>query len=201
LPGSRLWDEGLHASRPRGLLMATGPPAEMPEIGDRRLLDDLPNGFALHEMIFDRAGRPADFRFLYVNAAFERLTGLRAADVLGKTALEVLPGIESHWIESFGRVVSTGESVRFERHFGPLHRDYDVTAYQAGEGRFASLFTDITETRRAESARLESERRFQTILDSIPDLVWSKDRESRIIVANEPYCRLSGRKPEELVGK
>ena len=51
------------------------------------------NGFALHEIICDPQGKPVDYRFLEINPAFERITGLKASDVVGKTVLEVLPDI------------------------------------------------------------------------------------------------------------
>ncbi len=48
-------------------------------------------GFALHEIICDGQGRPCDYRFLQVNPAFEHVTGLKAADLIGRTLYEVLP--------------------------------------------------------------------------------------------------------------
>jgi PAS domain-containing protein len=61
----------------------------------RELISQMSAGFALHEMLYDEDGRPQDYRFLEVNAAFERLTGLKAKAMIGKTALEVLPNTYS----------------------------------------------------------------------------------------------------------
>ncbi|HRV98031.1 MAG TPA: PAS domain S-box protein, partial [Aminobacteriaceae bacterium] len=68
----------------------------------RTLFREMLNGFALHEMLYDQSGKAVDYRFLEVNPAFERLTGLKAESVVGRTVLEVLPGTERHWIETFG---------------------------------------------------------------------------------------------------
>ena len=43
----------------------------------RGLFEAMSEGFALHEIIYDADGSPADYRFLEVNPAFERLTGLK----------------------------------------------------------------------------------------------------------------------------
>ncbi len=51
----------------------------------RSLFEAMSEGFALHEIICDEEGRPCDYRFLEVNPAFERLTGLKAEEVLGRT--------------------------------------------------------------------------------------------------------------------
>ena len=34
-------------------------------------------GFGIHEIIYDENGKPCDYRFLDINPAFERLTGLK----------------------------------------------------------------------------------------------------------------------------
>ena len=67
-------------------------------------------------MIDDKAGQPVDFRFIEVNSAFTRQTGLPVKDIMGRTAGEVMPGMEKHWIEAYSRVVRTGISERFESH-------------------------------------------------------------------------------------
>ena len=58
------------------------------------LLENLPYGFAYHQVIVDSTGAPVDYVFLEVNSAFENLTGLVREDILGKRVTEVFPGIE-----------------------------------------------------------------------------------------------------------
>ncbi len=111
----------------------------------RRLFENMTNGFALHEMIFDDNGNPADYRFIAVNSAFENLTGLRTQDLIGRTVLEIMPDTERHWIETYGRVVKTGEPVHFENLSAALGRYYEVTAYKHNANEFACIFADITE--------------------------------------------------------
>ncbi len=119
----------------------------------RLLFEHLFEGLALHEILCDPGGRPVDYRFLAVNPAFERLTGLTAARVLGKTAREVLPGLEARWVEAYGRVALTGEPAQFEEYAGDLDRHYRVLAYCPQRGQFAVVFEDVTDRRRAELER------------------------------------------------
>jgi|GEM_PF-1389197 len=116
----------------------------------RLLFDHMLSGIALHEVILDASGTPVDYRFLSVNAAFEKLTGLRADDILGRTVLEVMPGIESSWIERYGQVATTGEPIRFEDFAQALNRYFDVRAYCPQRGQFVVVFHDITEQKHAE---------------------------------------------------
>ena len=117
------------------------------------LFREMLDGFALHEIICDDGGIPVDYRFLAVNPAFERMTGLQAADIVGRTVLEVLPGTESHWIVNYGRVALTGEPAFFENSSADLKKYFEVMAYRPAVGQFACIFIDTTERRRLEEER------------------------------------------------
>jgi len=127
------------------------------------LFNEMTEGFALHEVICDDWGEPCDYRFLEVNPAFERLTGLKRSNVIGKTIREVLPDIETHWIKTYGRVALSGRPARFDQYSAPLKRHYQVFAYRPAPGQFAVLFADITDRKkteqRLENALVEAETR------------------------------------------
>jgi PAS domain S-box-containing protein len=116
----------------------------------RLLFKIMVNGFALHEIILGEDGRPCDYRFIEVNPAFEEQTGLKAVDLIGHTVLEIMPGTEAYWIEIYGKVALTGESVHFENYSGALDKHYEISAYSPKSGQFATLVMDITERKRAE---------------------------------------------------
>ncbi len=155
----------------------------------RRLFNTMDDGFALHEMIFDDAGRPCDYRFLEVNPAFERQTGLKAAELIGRTLREVLPGTEEPWIAAYGRVVETGETMRFESSHAPTGRHYAVTAFRTAPGQFATLFYDITDRKRAAEEILRNRQLLHDILLSIQDGVCVLNKDLTIRFANDTVRR------------
>jgi PAS domain S-box-containing protein len=116
----------------------------------RTLFETMNEGFSINEILCNEAGEPYDLRYLEVNPAFEIQTGLKAADVLGRTTLELFPGAEPIWFERYGKVALTGEPAHFEAQFGPLGRWFEVNAYQTEPGRFAAVFFDTTERKRAQ---------------------------------------------------
>ncbi|MDO8586344.1 MAG: PAS domain S-box protein [Armatimonadota bacterium] len=116
----------------------------------RTLFDTMSEGFALCEMIWDEEGRPCDFRYLDVNPAWEEHTGIARDNVIGHAVKEVIPSIESFWIEKYAEVVRTGKSAHLESHVAALGRWIEVFAYKQSENRFAAVFMDVTERRRAE---------------------------------------------------
>lgn len=118
------------------------------------LFEKMLDGFALHEIICDFRGKPADYRFLAVNPAFEAMTGLNGKDIIGKTVLEILPGTENKWIEKYGEVALTGTPTSFESYSRELDKHFQVSAYRPAPRQFACLFTDITALKRAEASLL-----------------------------------------------
>jgi PAS domain S-box-containing protein len=131
----------------------------------RTLFDSIDEGFCVVEVLFDEQERAVDYRFLETNPAFAKHTGL-PPEAVGRTAREVLPGLEEHWFQIYGRVAVTGEASRFERGSESMGRWFDVFAFRIDEPerrRVAILFMDVTESRRAE---LERERLLREAQDA-----------------------------------
>jgi PAS domain S-box-containing protein len=120
----------------------------------RLMFEHMTSGCAYHQMVYE-GDRPVDYVFVEANPAFERQTGLRRDQIIGKRVTEVLPGIrqDGDWIETYGRVATTGEPVRFERSADSLGRWYSVSAYSPAQGSFVALFDDVTERRRVDEQR------------------------------------------------
>ncbi len=131
----------------------------------KSLFEGMTEGFALHEIILDDKGVPVDYRFLDVNPSFERFTGLRREDVVGKTKRQVLPDDDENWIELYGHVALTGEPMHFEQRSSALNRYYEVMAFRPAPMQFAVLFLDVSdrkimeiELRRAKDAAERASR-------------------------------------------
>ena len=112
----------------------------------RGLFNSIDQGFCTVEVLFDDEGRPIDYRFLEINAAFERQTGLKGA--LGVRMRDLAPAHEQYWFDTYGRIARTGIPEKFEHHAHALNHWYDVYAFRTGEAsqnRVAVLFDDIKE--------------------------------------------------------
>jgi PAS domain S-box-containing protein len=162
----------------------------------RSLFENMLEGFAHCKMIFDDQGHPADFIYLRVNEAFERLTGLK--DVMGKRVTEVITQIRDanpELLEIYGRVATTGEPERFVIEFKPLAIWLSISVYSTGKGYFTAVFDNITKRKQADTERelllaeVRSEKeKLSSLLASIQDEVWFADTEKRFTIAN-PMAR------------
>jgi len=134
------------------------------------LLDSINEGYCVLEMIFDADSQPIDYRFVEINPAFEKLTGLQ--DALGKRMRDISPNIEQHWFDAFGKVALTGEAVRFANEAKPLQRWFDVYGFRRGgpgSREVMVLFNNITSQKKAEIALRESEAFYRNLFNSMSE--------------------------------
>ena len=165
------------------------------------LFDSMQEGFALHEIICDAAGVPVDYRFLEVNPAFEKLTGLSRDQVVGRTVLVVLPSTEPRWIQTYGRVALTGEPARFEDRSEELGRTFEVVAYCPSPGFFATIFTDVSERKGTEQELRTSEERFRkTFLTSREAISITRLSDGSFVAVNPTHTQMLGYTEAEVVG-
>jgi len=151
----------------------------------------------------------ADTKIKIVNQAVVKLLGYREDELVGKP-------VEAVFAENYSKetipAALTGE--------GELLRNYE-TYYKAKDGKkipvlFSSSLIkdkrgniisivyaarDITERKRAEEALRVGEAKHRMLLESLPQKIFFKDRNSVYVSCNENYARDLNIKPEEIAGR
>ncbi len=157
----------------------------------RFLFDNMLDGFAYCTMLFDDQGRPADFLYLAVNNAFERLTGLK--DVVGKRVTAVIPGIKEaspELFEVYGRVAMSGKPEKFDFDFKSVNAWLSISVYGVEKGYFVALFDNITERKRAVESLKENETKLRTLFTILPAGVSILDEHHNIVDCNPALEKL-----------
>ncbi len=154
---------------------------EQSETFYRSLLENIDHGYAYHRIITDHSGNPVNYEFLEVNPAFEKLSGLKKKDIVGKTIKDILPGVEKdsvNWIKRYGDVALNGGKITFEQYSPVLQRWYSVSAYSPEKGYFAILFSEITTFKRVEAESFQAHE----IIKSSPNVLFKWKAEEKMPV-------------------
>ncbi|TYQ16686.1 UNVERIFIED_CONTAM: PAS domain S-box-containing protein [Acetivibrio alkalicellulosi] len=163
----------------------------------KSIIYNSPTGYAYHKIICDEKGNPYDYEFVDVNPAFEKLTGLKSQNIIGKRITKVIPDIRDgnfDWVKFYGDITLNGEKKEFEQFSEPLNRWYRVSAFSPEKYHFITYFSEITEEKMKFQ---EMENFFQINLD----LLCIADVEGNFIKVNKEWEAVLGYSLEELTKK
>ncbi|MFA5348341.1 MAG: PAS domain S-box protein [Methanoregula sp.] len=165
------------------------------------LYEHMTEGAVLHDLMYSDQGVPEDYILIETNPAFEKQLGISRDTVLGKTSREAYGVTEPPYLEIYAQVALTGEPIVFETYYPPLTKHFSISAYCPYKGSFVTIFEDITERKRTEEALRNSEGRLRTLVQTIPDLIWLKDKDGVYVSCNRMFERFFGSSEADIVGK
>jgi PAS domain S-box-containing protein len=93
----------------------------------------------------------SEWRFTHVNAAAERINGIRREDQIGKNQWELFPATRGTVLESeWRRAVAEQVPVEFENYYEPWDQWFHVKAYPSKAGGLSVFYHDVTARKRSE---------------------------------------------------
>ncbi len=119
----------------------------------RALFDSMDLGYCVIRFLDGPHGPLSDYIHILANEAYERNTGI--PDVTGQRLREMVPDEADAWVAFYGKVLRTGEPIRFRNELVATGRHLEVSSFRIGafEDRLvAVLFKDVTDQIRAEDA-------------------------------------------------
>ena len=157
----------------------------------REIIQSASFGYAYHTIICDDEGNPSDFKVVDCNPAFEKMAGLQASEITGKTIYDVLPALhESNfdWTSICKEILLNGGKKEFEHYFDSLEKWYQVQAYSVENNHVVTIFTDITSYKQAERQK----QIFASIIEQSPFYVFITDLDGNIEYVNPAFTRITG---------
>lgn len=143
-----------------------------------------------------------DWRYLYVNDSVARHGRRTVAELLGKTMMEVYPGIENTELFAILDRCMTGRTPhvmenKFEYDEG-AYAWFDLSIQPVPEG-LSILSIDITKRKEAVEALHRSEERFSKAFHLSPAALSLTREDGTILDVNESYEQLTGYSRDELL--
>lgn len=116
----------------------------------RSLYSAMNEGVCLHEIIYDEGDKAVDYTILDINPAYESILGLKRQDVIGKRATDVYGSEQAPYLDIYTKVADTGNHTVFETYYPPMKKHFSISVFSPSKGKFATVFKDITEGKKAE---------------------------------------------------
>ncbi len=154
--------------------------------------------------------KDAEGHFLVVNRGFSDAFGVSSPDALVGQHAEAVLGREgaARHHEKEAAVLTSGERCQFEEELstsqGLLWFETTLSPVFGDDGAvlgITGVSLDITARKRAEAARLASERKFEQVFELAPDPIAVTTTESEVLYANRAFCRVTGLSLTELIGR
>ncbi len=174
----------------------------------RGIFEHTKNGVAVYKAV----NNGEDFIFAELNKAGEKIDNVKRETVIGKSLLELFPGVrESGLFQIFQRVWTTGIS---EHRPAAEYKDDRLRGwrenfvYKLPSGEIVSIYNDKTKEKEAENALKESEERLRqseaqkkAILDGIKINLSFVDENLSVLWANKAAANSVGKHPEDMIGQ
>jgi PAS domain S-box-containing protein len=129
----------------------------------------------------------SEHRVSYVNKTFETVMQVSSAEVVGRDLWEAFPVAAGLKFKSeYDKMITDRRSVHFEAYYPPLEKWLQVNGYPSEAGA-AIFFMDITEQRKLQEQVYFNERNLSAIINNTTDLIWSVDKDLKIITANNNF--------------
>lgn len=161
------------------------------------VFENMREGVALHEMIYDEQSNPIDYKILYVNNAFEKLTLFTKDMVEGKLASEAYQLNSAPYLDEYAMAVSEKKVLSFEVFVESMQTDFSIVAVPVQEQIFMTIFSNITMQKQQQNQLAY----FKYGLEKLNDIVFMTNKEGVFEYVNKSFTDTYGYTLDDLVGK
>ncbi len=151
--------------------------------------------------VYEAKDNGNDFIFKDFNRAGERIENVKKENLLGKSVLEMFPGLKEFGLfDVLKRVWETGKP---EHHPVSLYKDERIIGwrenyiYKLPSGEIVAVYDDVTERKQAEEALRENEKKYRLLAENASDVIWTRDMNLNLTYLSPSIEKLTGYSVEE----
>ena len=120
-------------------------------------------GLVYYEVLY-KNGKAVDYSILDVNPAYERITGHKREAVIGARATKIYNTEHPPHLDIYALVAGGDGPQCFETYSPILEKYFEVSVFSPEKGKFATIFSDITSRKNAETILQESHEKLGTLV-------------------------------------
>jgi len=167
----------------------------------KQLIEQSPLGCSFHKTRYKDEGNPYDCEFVEVNHAFEKLTGLKKEDVIGRSIGEVF--LENNKGEhdrtsDWKRIINNDEIKEFEYFHWRVGKWLRINVCFRNKDYCIMSFADITHERNQISELTKSNKRLENIIEGTSTGTWEWNIQTGETIFNERWAEMIGYTLEEI---
>ncbi|MEK6527496.1 MAG: PAS domain S-box protein [Nitrospirota bacterium] len=158
-----------------------------------------------------------DFTVRIWNSYFERYTGFKKKDIIGKNLFDVIPGLAAQgWDDEYRRVIETGLPVvksdyKHVRSMGPrkgeiLYQTARIVPLEENSRVVGAvtILEDVTDRKKTEEIIEESEKKLRDIIHGVEEVIYTVDitgdmLHGKLTFVSDQIKDISGYNPEEFI--
>ena len=167
----------------------------------RMMFENMSNAVAVYESV----GEGDDFIFKDFNRAGETIDCMKREDLIGKSVLDIFPGVvEFGLFDVFRRVWQTGEP---EHHPISFYKGEKISGwrenyiYKLPSGEIVAIYDDVTEQKQMEESLADSEEKYRTLIERTSEGYWELNSLHKTSEVNPALCDMLGYAAEEMIGR
>ncbi len=170
----------------------------------REYYNNMKSGSAIFTVLND-GSKGSDYIIKKINRIGLKMEGKTLEEVVGKRFVDIRPTIDSYGlIPIMKKVWETGESDIFPTRIYLDERSsnyYENYIFKLPSGEVVTLYSDVTDSKKAEETLRDSEERYRLLVEGSPDAI-AIHANGKFIFVNPAGAKLIGaNSPQELIGK
>jgi PAS domain S-box-containing protein len=167
----------------------------------RLLFENMSNGFSLSELVFDNFNNIIDIKILEINEIAAKCFNLKCNEIINKTIKELTSSFNVDKHKNTIHVALTGEPTNFEMYNDVANIYIHVYMYSPQKYRTAFILEDITNQKKAEIAKRESDEKYSRIVNTANEGILMVDKNINLTFVNAQLYAILGYRPEEMIGQ
>lgn len=161
----------------------------------KNLYEYMPIGYIRIRLLYDASGTPCDYLLTDLNPAFEKITGSKVEDFLGKTARQLkLPFNIDKQVKDLLEIEQQGTFSQVNFKASDKNQYFRCIVYSPEKGETVVLFSDFTDIQKAHEALNRSEKELRNIYRNIPVGIEIYDKEGYLKDMNDKDMEIFGLK-------